>query len=96
MPDVFSIKEENIGKPYDAVSLLKCIAQHGTEQQKALAKAFIPIFEKTDIRCVFLHRGKDIGVAGTTYDTRQDNAHDISFNMDAAKMAKNPYQTMLH
>lgn len=95
MPDIFSIKEENIGKPYNAVSLLKCIAQYGTEQQKALAKAFIPIFEKTDIKCVFLHKGDD-GTAGTTYNTRQDNTYDISFNMDAVKMARNPYQTMLH
>ena len=95
MPDIFSIKEENIGKPYDAVSLLKCIAQYGTEQQKALAKAFIPIFEKTDIKCVFLHKGDD-GTAGTTHHTRQDNTYDISFNMDAVKMARNPYQTMLH
>ena len=95
MPEKYSINENLANRPVTATSVLKAVASKGNEQQKALAKSLIPIFDRTDIRCVFLHKGVD-GTAGTTHQTRQDAAYDVSFNLDSHRLKADMYHVILH
>ena len=93
------------GTILDAVDVLRMVAtSNGTSQEKALAKAIIPLFSKMNIQVLFDNVEDTVDddgntipdAAGTTWKKRQDGGYDVRINLRSKKIRLNPTKTVLH
>lgn len=93
------------GTILDATDVLRMVVtSSGNEQQKALAKALVPLFSKMRINVLFTEledKTDDEGntawaPAGTSWEKRQDGGFDLRINTKSKKVRAMPAKTVLH
>lgn len=93
------------GTVLDATDVLRMVVtSSGSEQQKALAKALMPLFSKMKINVLFTEledttddEGNIVKApAGTAWEKRQDGGFDVRINLKSKKVRAIPAKTVLH
>ena len=84
------------GDTIGAVELLKLFNEDNIPKQyKALANVLIPLFEKQDFHIKFTGN-EDHKAAGTTFSSGTQIIKEVYINLDATKIKKEPYVTIIH
>ena len=106
MPDISQpLNTVAPGTVMDATDVLRMVVtSSGSEQQKALAKALMPLFSKMKINVLFAELEDTVdeegnivkAPAGTAFPKRQDGGFDVRINLKANKIKKIPAKTVLH
>lgn len=106
MPDISQpLNTVAPGTVMDATDVLRMVVtSSGSEQQKALAKALMPLFSKMKINVLFTELEDTVdeegniakAPAGTAFPKRQDGGFDVRINLKSNKIKKIPAKTVLH
>lgn len=106
MPDISQpLNQIAEGTIMDATDVLRTlINSNSSAQEKALAKALIPLFSKMQINVLFTkledtvdEKGGTIRqAAGTTWHKRQNGGFDVRINLNNKKIKAMPSKTVLH
>lgn len=106
MPDISQpLNQIAEGTIMDATDVLRTlINSNSSAQEKALAKALIPLFSKMQINVLFTkledtvdEKGGTIKqAAGTTWHQRQNGGFDVRINLNSKKIKSMPSKTVLH
>lgn len=106
MPDISQpLNQIAEGTIMDATDVLRTlINSNSSAQEKALAKALIPLFSKMQINVLFTkledkvdeNGGTIRQAAGTTWHKRQNGGFDVRINLNSKKIKAMPSKTVLH
>ena len=107
MPDISQpLNQVADGTIMDATDVLRMLItdSSASAQQKALAKAILPLYSKMQINVLFTkledkvdEKGGTIRqAAGTTWHKRQNGGFDVRINLNSKKIKAMPSKTVLH